>query len=322
MLPSDPPPPPPPQIEQLKEEITAKDRALVAEHFDHEGAKKLREQKEREVESLRKLLKQQDDVVAKQTSELSELNGTIRRMDANALQQRHEYDQVVTERDILGTQFIRRNDELVLLYEKVKIMESTLKKGEAQYLDRLQVRARALACELVCVSLCACALAIQACCMSARPWWWWWGGGGRGTERPGQTVHLMPLLSPAVPVRCPRPRPGHPHFEAENRGAAAGAYHPALQVRGDRGAAAGGVPPSEGAAARENQGAWVLFFCVGACRLGAWVRQPVLVELVSVPALGPCTPWGCAPSAALSRRHLARGRGRVCDASYVTLQAR
>ena len=46
------------------------------------------------MDSLRKLLKQQDDVVAKQTSELSELNGTIRRMDANALQQRHEYDQV------------------------------------------------------------------------------------------------------------------------------------------------------------------------------------------------------------------------------------
>ena len=51
--------------------------------------------------------------------------------------------QVVTERDILGTQLIRRNDELALLYEKVKIMESTLKKGEAQYLDRLQVCARA-----------------------------------------------------------------------------------------------------------------------------------------------------------------------------------
>jgi hypothetical protein len=50
----------------------------------------------------------------------------------------HLGPQVVTERDILGTQLIRRNDELALLYEKVKIMESTLKKGEAQYLDRLQ----------------------------------------------------------------------------------------------------------------------------------------------------------------------------------------
>ena len=41
------------------QEITAKDRALVSEHFDHESAKKLKEQKDREVERLRKLLKQQ-----------------------------------------------------------------------------------------------------------------------------------------------------------------------------------------------------------------------------------------------------------------------
>lgn len=42
-------------------------------------------------------------------------------------------DIVVNERDILGTQLIRRNDELALLYEKIKIQQSTLSKGEAQY---------------------------------------------------------------------------------------------------------------------------------------------------------------------------------------------
>jgi hypothetical protein len=40
------------------------------------------------------------------------------------------YDQVINERDILGTQLIRRNDELALLYEKIKIQQSTLSKGE------------------------------------------------------------------------------------------------------------------------------------------------------------------------------------------------
>ena len=49
-----------------------------------------------------------------------------------------EYDQVINERDILGTQLIRRNDELALLYEKIKIQQSTLHKGEAQYSDRIQ----------------------------------------------------------------------------------------------------------------------------------------------------------------------------------------
>lgn len=50
--------------------------------------------------------------------------------------------QVVNERDILGTQLIRRNDELALLYEKIRIMQSTLEKGEVQYNNRLKVRPR------------------------------------------------------------------------------------------------------------------------------------------------------------------------------------
>lgn len=35
------------------------------------------------------------------------------------------------------TQLIRRNDELALLYEKIKIQQSTLNKGEVQYAQRL-----------------------------------------------------------------------------------------------------------------------------------------------------------------------------------------
>lgn len=37
---------------------------------------------------------------------------------------------MISERDILGTQLVRRNDELALLYEKIKIQQSTLKKGK------------------------------------------------------------------------------------------------------------------------------------------------------------------------------------------------
>lgn len=32
----------------------------------------------------------------------------------------------ITERDILGTQLIRRNDEIGLLYEKIKIMQTVI----------------------------------------------------------------------------------------------------------------------------------------------------------------------------------------------------
>lgn len=40
---------------------------------------------------------------------------------------------VINERDILGTQLIKRNEELALLYEKIKIYKSTLKKGRIYY---------------------------------------------------------------------------------------------------------------------------------------------------------------------------------------------
>merc|ERR1712137_278586 len=44
--------------------------------------------------------------------------------------------------DILGAQLIRRNEELALLYEKIKIQQSTLQKGEIQYEERVQDVAR------------------------------------------------------------------------------------------------------------------------------------------------------------------------------------
>lgn len=47
-----------------------------------------------------------------------------------------EYENVVAGRDILGTHLIRRNDESALLYEKIKIQQQTLAKGEAQFRER------------------------------------------------------------------------------------------------------------------------------------------------------------------------------------------
>ena len=61
----------------------------------------------------------------------------IRRMDDDALTQRKEYDSVINERDILGAQLIRRNDEIGLLQEKLKIQHSTLTRGEEQYSARV-----------------------------------------------------------------------------------------------------------------------------------------------------------------------------------------
>ena len=126
------------QIEQLKEEITAKDMALVKEHFDHMRADKEGEQLKNELSKIKKLLEASEKTIASQNAEIQKLTGLIKKMDEATLSQRKEYDQVINERDILGSQLIRRNDELALLYEKLKIMHSTLRKGEEQYRERVQ----------------------------------------------------------------------------------------------------------------------------------------------------------------------------------------
>merc|ERR1719327_2473599 len=58
--------------------------------------------------------------------------------------QKRRYEEIISERDILGTQLIRRNDELALLYEKIKIQQRTLQGGEIAYKQRLE-ESRALA---------------------------------------------------------------------------------------------------------------------------------------------------------------------------------
>merc|ERR1719247_2795078 len=78
------------------------------------------------------------ELVGSQQVELKKLQGSIAAAEAERQQRKREYEGVISERDILGTQLIRRNDELALLYEKIKIQQSTLQKGEIQYKERLE----------------------------------------------------------------------------------------------------------------------------------------------------------------------------------------
>jgi chromosome segregation ATPase len=125
------------QIEQLKEEISAKDLALVKEHFDHMKVEKEKESLRFELNKAKQQIKEADTAIASQKAEIEKLNHIINEADSERLRQKKEYDIVINERDILGTQLIRRNDELALLYEKIKIQQSTLNKGQIQYRDRL-----------------------------------------------------------------------------------------------------------------------------------------------------------------------------------------
>ena len=45
---------------------------------------------------------------------------------------------MVIERDTLGSQIVRRNDELSLVNEKLRVQEMALRKADAQYNERLE----------------------------------------------------------------------------------------------------------------------------------------------------------------------------------------
>ena len=142
------------QIEQLKEEIHSKDQNLVREHFDRMKVEKEKELLRDNLQKLRTREQQSEDYLAQMAAETTKLNSIINEADKERQRQRKECEVVVNERDILGTQLIRRNDELGLLYERIRIQQSTLQKGEQQYMQRvreiggLKRRIRALGEEL------------------------------------------------------------------------------------------------------------------------------------------------------------------------------
>lgn len=51
--------------------------------------------------------------------------------DRTIRQQAKDLEQLMNERDILGSQLVRRNDEIALLYEKIRILQSTLHRGKS-----------------------------------------------------------------------------------------------------------------------------------------------------------------------------------------------
>ncbi|CAB3985257.1 Hypothetical predicted protein [Paramuricea clavata] len=126
------------QIDQLKEEITAKESALVKEHLEHQRVEKEKDALKAELQRMKQEAAESKAYIEQQESEERKLLKIISEADQERMRQKKELDQVISERDILGTQLVRRNDELALLYEKIKIQQSTLNKGEIQYRQRLE----------------------------------------------------------------------------------------------------------------------------------------------------------------------------------------
>jgi len=126
------------QIDQLKEELQNKDQTLYKEHAKYQQVEKEKEQYKTELQQMKKEAHETKTYIDAQQAEERKLLKIIQEADAERSKQKKQLEQVIQERDILGTQLVRRNDELALLYEKIKIQQSTLNKGEVQYKARIE----------------------------------------------------------------------------------------------------------------------------------------------------------------------------------------
>uniref|UniRef100_A0A8C3JES5 Cilia and flagella associated protein 58 n=1 Tax=Calidris pygmaea TaxID=425635 RepID=A0A8C3JES5_9CHAR len=126
------------QVDELKEEIADKEAALVKAHLEQQQTEKEKESLKAELLKMKKEALETKQFIENQEAEERKLLKIIAEADAERLKQKKEFDRVINERDVLGCQLVRRNDEVALLYEKIKIQQSVLNKGETQYRQRME----------------------------------------------------------------------------------------------------------------------------------------------------------------------------------------
>ncbi|NWV05628.1 CFA58 protein, partial [Ptilonorhynchus violaceus] len=126
------------QVDQLKDELKDKDAALEKAHLDYQQSEHEKESLKSELLKLTKQALETKVFIENQEAEEKRLLKIIAEADAERLKQKKEFDKVLCERHALGTQLIRRNDEVALLYEKIKIQQAILNRGETEYRQRME----------------------------------------------------------------------------------------------------------------------------------------------------------------------------------------
>ena len=125
------------QIDQLKEELAMKEK----KYFEEVARQKTENEKllkiQKSCNEFKANLAAAETRTATLEQEIKQMTKVINQCDSELSGQQQQFLTVTNERDILGTQLIRRNDELALLYEKLRIQQQTANKGEMQYRDRV-----------------------------------------------------------------------------------------------------------------------------------------------------------------------------------------
>merc|ERR1719359_261652 len=96
------------QIEQLKEEIKEKDQALTKEHFEYNKTQKNMQSSKDQMEKAKKRQQQLQGQKETQQAEIKKLESRLQEAEVDRNSQKRKYEEIISERDILGTQLKSR----------------------------------------------------------------------------------------------------------------------------------------------------------------------------------------------------------------------
>ena len=128
------------QIDQIKEEISSKDHQIVKEHFHHHSVDKERELLKNELTKIRKQVLSSEQIIENQHVEVLKLTRIIEEADLERQRQSNELIAIISERNLLTAQVVKRNFELGEMYDKIKVQRSNLRIGEQHFFKILKTQ--------------------------------------------------------------------------------------------------------------------------------------------------------------------------------------
>jgi len=126
------------EIDQLKGELKKKDGEISTLKLETTVINEQFKNKKDEAEKNKKeanILKQNTSTLEKN---IEKLKVVVEETAKDFKQLKDEYKKTVLDRDNLSSQLIRRNDEVSLLHEKIKILTTTLSRGETEFQKKVE----------------------------------------------------------------------------------------------------------------------------------------------------------------------------------------
>lgn len=126
------------QISQFKEELHMKEKRYQEENSKQKSASHRLSKAQRLVNEYTVQFDEAKVKAETITQQIRQFVKIISICDKELSEQQQHFLKITNERDLLGSQLIRRNDELALIYEKLRVHQETHSNGEVAFRARIE----------------------------------------------------------------------------------------------------------------------------------------------------------------------------------------